>query len=374
MKRFLKIVGVLFLAGIGIGAIWYQQSLKIEGEALLTACWSIDLYDDVSGEKVVGVEDLDFDPETGTIFMSAYDRRAVAREIEGGEVTTQGGIYTIKVSDITDAGTLQITDISRAYKELGNEVRPHGISFYRKNFPGLLVINRLFMKEDDEIGIWPIFENFEISPEGNLKFKFILLKEQVCSPNDLVSGEQIGIYISDDGRNCNRKLAHLREKSGLGEGFIYNSYKGESRFFGTELSFPNGMALINSDEFYLAVALTRDEVIKFYDPISFQIISEIELPIAPDNLTVDENDNLYVAGFPNLIDYYFYLRGWLGVEKSPSVAYRISPEDYSQELLFKDDGEMISGATVALRAGDYLILGSAWDDNIAICSGMDGLD
>jgi len=68
------------------------------------------------------------------------------------------------------------------------------------------------------------------------------------------------------------------------------------------------------------------------------------------------------------------MQGWLGVKKSPSAAYRISPEDYKQTLLFKDDGSMISGATVALRAGDYLLLGSAWDDNIAICEGMNGLD
>ena len=68
------------------------------------------------------------------------------------------------------------------------------------------------------------------------------------------------------------------------------------------------------------------------------------------------------------------MKGWFGVKKSPSAAYRISPDDYAQELLFKDDGAMISGATVAQRAGDYLILGSGWDDNIAICSGMEAVD
>ncbi len=371
MKKFLKIVGVLFLGAIGIGLIWYFQSLKVEGDPLLTACWGVEVYDDLTGEKVVGVEDLDFDPESGTIFMSAYDRRAVAREIEAGKVTTQGGIYTINVSDITDAPTLKVTDISRAFKDAGNEFRPHGFALgYIADNVLLMAINRTYQEKDNLLILSPIFELFYFSNQSLMHMGNYTL-EGVCDPNDLILVGILmtfGMTFSDNSWNC---------QSGV------SNYKGAVKITGSptpeiiieDIVFPNGLAIAKKQNSpLLAVAVTREKSIQLFELNDYSMIKNISLKIAPDNLTVDQDDNLYVAGFPNLIDYYFYMKSWLGVEKSPSAAYRISPENFSQELLFKDDGSMISGATVALRASDYLILGSAWDDNIAICSGMDGLD
>ena len=139
-------------------------------------------------------------------------------------------------------------------------------------------------------------------------------------------------------------------------------------------NFYNGVLLWSENRVVISDTFNRS--ILFYDENNKEInpTKNISLQGGPDNLTKDFRENLYVTIFPNLLGYYFYMKSWLGVEKSPSAAYRISPETYEQTLLFKDDGDMISGATVALRAGDYLILGSGWDDHIAICPGMDGLD
>ncbi|HXV73123.1 MAG TPA: hypothetical protein VD713_00170, partial [Sphingomonadales bacterium] len=82
---------------------------------------------------------------------------------------------------------------------------------------------------------------------------------------------------------------------------------------------------------------------------------------------------LLLAGFPNLLDFFLFTKGWLGVKKSPSAAYRFGPASRALDLLFKDDGSLLSGATVALHAGDYLLLGAAWDDHIALCKGMNGI-
>ena len=362
MKKFLKIVRVLFLGAIGIGVIWYFQSLKIDGDPLLTACWGVEVYDDVTGEKVVGVEDLDFDPESGTIFMSAYDRRAVAREIDEGKVTTQGGIYTINVLDITDATSLQVTDISRDFKEAGNEFRPHGIWVgSSKEGIRVIAINRKYERRLEDVILVPSFESFS-SAFGKMTHVGDVSFEGVCNPNDLAIA-YILIFTDLTG-NCSG--------SWFGTGGVVKANNGnETSTVVENLSFPNGIVITKN---LMAVSLTTKNIIQFQFNQNKTSKENIKLPIAPDNLTVDQDDNLYVAGFPNLIDYYFYMNGWFGVEKSPSAAYRISPEDYALELLFKDNGTMISGATVALRAGDYLILGSGWDDNIAICSGMDEFD
>ncbi|MCH7806031.1 MAG: hypothetical protein IH995_02650 [Proteobacteria bacterium] len=365
MKKFLKIAGVLFLGAIGIGLIWYFQSLKIDGEPLLTACWGVEVYDDLTGEKVVGVEDLDFDPATGTIFMSAYDRRAVAREIEAGKVTTQGGIYTINISDITEEGILKVTDISREFKEAGNEFRPHGFVFVPETYPEIIAINRLYSYSDSKLSVAPAFLGFELL-DGNWVHTRQVILEGVCDPYDVLKTGAMLI-----------PMMMFTDVTGKCEGGNYSQgvvkiYAGKKPdIVINDLSFPNGIVATRK---FFAVAQTRDDSILIFESEDTEESKKIKLPIAPDNLTVDQDDNLYVAGFPNLIDYYFYMKSWMGVNKSPSAAYRISPETYEQTLLFKDNGSMISGATVALRAGDYLILGSGWDDNIAICSGMDGLD
>lgn len=368
MKKVLKIVGLLGLAGIGIGGFWYFQSLKIDGDPLLTACWPVDLYDDVTGEKVVGVEDMDFDLLTGTIFMSAYDRRAVAREIREGKVTTQGGIYTINVSNITDEASLKVADLSREFKEAGNEFRPHGIYFFRIwGIEGFIIINRRFNRRNGEMTFSSVIESFRYS-ENEIEHTDTIVNPNFCDLYDIVPSENV-LFVTDVDENCED------ENMGKGGSLLMIEEDGTALDVQDSLAFPNGLAVLKrQEENILAVALTRGKSIQLYKVEDNTLTETIYLPIAPDNLTVDEHDNLYVAGFPNLLDHYFYMKGWFGVEKSPSAAYRISPETYQQTLLFKDNGTMISGATVALRAGDYLILGSAWDDHIVICSGMDGLD
>jgi len=366
MKKVLKIIGLLFgMVLIGFG-VWYYLALDVDGEPVLTACQAVDLYDDVTGEKIVGVEDMDFDYETGTIFMSAYDRRAVAREIGEGKVTTQGGIYSLKVTGLTDAPSLTVTDISRIFKKAGFEFRPHGILFRPGNgFSEVLAINRTFEEEDNAIVMKPGFVFFR--NENSLWIKYGSEEfNGVCDPNDLavIPMGLPFIGFSDIEGTCEK--GHLNTS-----GVIKILKKDGPETIFKDLNFPNGMV---SNKNYFAFAISRDNQVNLFAGENYAEGKTVSLPIAPDNLTVDDDDNLYVAGFPNLLDYYFYMQGWLGVKKSPSAAYRISPEDYKQTLLFKDDGSMISGATVALRAGDYLLLGSAWDDNIAICEGMNGLD
>jgi len=387
MKKFLKIAGVLFgVAVIGFG-VWYLQALQVEGDPMLTACHAVDLYDDVTGEKIVGVEDMDFDPATGAIFMSAYDRRAVAREIEEGNVTTQGGIYTVSVSAITEAPSIKVTDISRAFKEAGNEFRPHGFSF--TNWEGvnyIHVINRRYQPRTEEIPFLPVLEEFELLNRA-LIFHKTYEDTQVCDLYDVGYFEGY-LLVTDFTYPCQGEINfqelivdYENEEHVLSANAIRNRWH------------PNGIVMWGKDN--ITYSYTLDKTIHvYYSPVKqgFGPFETLILSIFPDNLTTDEGGNLYVAGFPNLIDYYFYMQGWLGVKKSPSAVYRFGPNEdhlkdlrreegvlakvsgnefHTQTLLYKDSGEMISGATVALRAGDYLLLGSAWDDNIAICSGMD---
>lgn len=341
----------------------YNNLLRFREDAALTDCWGVELYDALTGDKIVGVEDIDYDPLTGTLYLSAYDRRAVAREVEAGGAATQGGIFTLSVDQIGRAKRLGVNDITQAFKDAGNEFRPHGI-FLGMSGNAILAINRQAAKPGDEKDFTPALELFLKFDDGWGRTRGYVVKG-MCDPFDVVfrgAGEVISFIYTDVTGTC-------RDGETLGGVFIYSEGNLIPLLDGVD--FPNGLALTDK---FLAVAETRSETIQLLSLGDKTGGRLIELPIAPDNLTVDYEGNLYAAGFTNLVDYYFYMKGWFWVGKSPSAVIRIDPADkFRQTLMFKDNGEMISGATVAQRAGDTLVMGSAWDDNIAVCRGMNSL-
>lgn len=364
MKRRVKIAGGVALGALAVAAGLYVNALNVPGEPLLTQCWAADLIDAKTGRKVVGAEDMDFDPATGTIFISAYDRRAVARERAKGNVTTQGSIYALGVSDIAGTSILPVRDLTRDFKAAGNNFRPHGIAFARDADGALLVaINRLYANGDGAPTLATAFEEFRFSSLG-LAHAATRRVEGVCDPYDLAAtgaGDKAVFAFTDVARRC-------RGGWFTAAGSVWAGLDGNAIRIAEGLSFPNGIAAAGGN---LIVAETRSHALVEIGPDGAR--TTVPLAIGPDNLTGGGIGEILIAGFPNLLDYYFYLQGWLGINKSPSAAYRFDPKTRELELLFKDDGSLISGATVALRAGDYLLLGSAWDDHVALCSGLDGI-
>ena len=362
MKKGIKIAGGAALGALAIGAGLYVNALSVPGKALLTQCRAANLIDRETGQKVAGAEDMDFDPLTGTIFISAYDRRAVARERAAGNVTTQGGIYALALSGISEAEILPVRDLTRDFKA-ANAFRPHGIAFARDaDGPFLVAINRLYYPGEGSPVLATTFEEFRFSPAG-LTHAATRRVEGVCDPYDLTAmdAEHGAVFaFTDVARRCEGGWFTTA-------GSVWAERDGTASRIAEGLSFPNGIALVGDN---LLVAETRNRALVKLSPDGTR--TTVPLPIGPDNLTGGDGAIL-VAGFPNLLDYYFYLQGWLGFEKSPSAAYRFDPKTRDLQLLFKDDGSLISGATVALRAGNYLLLGSAWDDHIAVCSGLDGV-
>jgi hypothetical protein len=350
------------LGALAIGAGLYANALRISGEPLLRQCWPVELVDQATGQKVVGAEDMDFDPASGTIFISAYNRRAVAGERHAGDVTTQGGIYTLSLAALTPRAALPVIDRTEAFRA-GHDFRPHGFAFGRDaEGAWLWVINRLYEPADGRLAPRPVFETFRLAPEGWLHAETRDIAG-MCDPYDvaMLPGREGGFAFTDVTRRCDGGWFATRGALWLSDG--------APRALAEGLAFPNGIAVVGER---LLVAETRGHALAVFDLSGRSAGKDIPLPIGPDNLTAD-GDGVLVAGFPNLLDYYFYLQGWLGIRKTPSAAYRLSLKGGMLALLFKDDGALISGATVALRAGNYLLLGSAWDDHVAVCSGMGGI-
>lgn len=349
----------------------YFNGLNFKRESPLDTCWSILLTDPITGEPVMGVEDIAYDAKTGMVLLSAYDRRKVRQEVEVGQVSTQGGIYYFSATELENNPTWIGPKKASPHMQMTQGFLPHGMAYSRRiNREKMIVVNRVY-EPGEMLGLKPEIQVF--GWDGLvLTAQERLSSELVCSPNDLAVYWR-GFFVTNDRANCNSETGVI-SKSFDETGAVYQYKNGEFIPFAEGLLFPNGVEVIRHGKGdLLAVALTRDEVIRLYKISTGELVREITLPGAPDNLSVDARGDIYFTIFPNLLDYYFYVSENLGVDKTPTGVFRITAKSnwHRVDMLFHDDGDMISGATVAQRAGDFLIMGSGWDDNIAVCSGMD---
>lgn len=106
------------------------------------------------------------------------------------------------------------------------------------------------------------------------------------------------------------------------------------------------------DQPRMYVALTMAKKILVYTRTSDGRLARcgnaIELPAAPDNLSLDANSDLWVGANPNLIKALPYFAGWR--ETSPSAALKVSQLQSDApvvETVFSDDGGLLSGSSVA---------------------------
>ena len=135
----------------------------------------------------------------------------------------------------------------------------------------------------------------------------------------------------------------------------------------SEVSFANGIAL-SGDGRWLAVAGTFDQALRLLDLKGEIAARRIELPLQPDNLTPDGKDHFLVAGHTGV--------PVTGVDPCraatakpcgfPFAVAEIASPDGVVEVVNEDDGARTPGASVAVRDGEKLLLGSAFGDRVSV--------
>ena len=333
-----------------------------------------------NGKAVIGVEDMAYDSVKQTLYLSAYDRRT----------QSLGGIYSLDMSQNPAA-------LNLSAKPIIDGIRPHGMDITRINNSADLKDDNVFLsfidRQGDNEAHKPIIQTLswhDQSPAITTRYKTII-NPDICAANDLTRaslyeqstfgqstfgqsafGQSAAIYITQDHKSCTRKaqnreniLSPNRASAGVvaGKGPIYTPLL-------TKLSFANGIT-ISEDNQQLYIAETRKKRITLYN-LKTAHIRHIKLAGGPDNLTRDGTD-IYAAIIPNLLQ---FLRFKSGKDKtSPSRFAILSMENKpnsSDILAYSIDhydvpAAIISGATVAVKAGEYIWLGAAYDSAIARC-------
>jgi len=353
---------------------WMFSPQKVKGEALvsLQQCQRVELIDHDSGEKVIGAEDIAFDPISETIYISAYNRRSVEKMVRkrSAQSIPYGGLYRLPIDVLhnNENKPIMVKSIIRG-DEVSGGLRPHGLA-YDQQTNQIVFVNRGFMRRDGEWAMVPKIER--IGANGAIFMGSSMPAS--CSSNDLVINNAT-VLATFDHANCKWR-AGFEDVFSLKRSGLENLSNGRVLF--NRAGFANGITHIKDGK--IAVAATREKSIHilmpnstnqsgilsndFSDPLKHE--NSISVPGGPDNLTIAPDGSLIAALHPSLLRMGLHRK--LNIGRAPSRVVRIHPETRDIEILFNDPtGALFSAATVGVDVGELLILGSVTDSGLLVC-------
>jgi arylesterase/paraoxonase len=287
-----------------------------------------------------GIEDLDFDPETGTIFLSSHDRRNWA---------STGAIYAL------DTASMEVRDLSSHLNLF--EFRPHGISFL--NFQGQKLLFVISHRNEKNAVLKFAFEG------DTLRLLNSYSSTDFGSPNDLLAVGESNFFLSNDHGNTKPSLAKWGDFLAFPLGNVIYFDGQRTTEVIKNIAYPNGLAYFNG-KLYMASLLGK--YIGVYEPVGahYQLekVKSISVPYAPDNLSV-AGSRIYVAAHPKLLRFLAHSKD--EDEKSPSAVFYLDNDQV--KMVYVEDGKKLSGSSTALAVPGpvpdiHIYLGSVFESKI----------
>jgi len=303
------------------------------------------LVDEFQG--IPGPEDMDLDDSTGLLFISSSDRW----KIQSG-LPSEDGIYLLHPDSAGQPRKPATT--------FTGDFHPHGISFLRSNGKSFL-----FVVNHNAAGNY--VEVFEYKSD-TLFHQSSIKGNSMCCPNDVVAVAPDQFYVTNDHGYKGGIMRFLEEYLQLPfSSLLYYDGAAFSTVF-DGLLYANGVNVSDDGtKLYLATTTGRTLFTFSRNTVSGQIslAGKLNLKTGIDNIDVDAEGNLWIAGHPKLLAFVSHSKD--SASLSPSQVLKIIPGisgDYGVEEVLMDKGNMLSGASIALRYKDQLFVGGVFQPKI----------
>jgi arylesterase/paraoxonase len=298
---------------------------------------------------VTGAEDVTIDPESMTAYLSATDRRAAM----SGK-PQRGEIYALDLAR-ADAVPVPLTGGAPA------EFQPHGISLWRgAGGKRLFVINHT--AGGHEVLIYTV-------GAAGLTLAETVRYPELSSPNDLVAVGPRQFYASNDrGYPQEGFMSTMEAYLGLPASSVSFFDGGRGQLALEGLVYANGVnAAAGGARIYVAECLRRQVGVYDRDPGTGALSRRktIALGSCPDNIEVDEKGKLWIAAHPKLFDLIAHRDD--ATKLAPSQILRVDPDSGAVEEVFLDAGAAIAAASTGAVAGDHMVIGTIFDDEVLVC-------
>ncbi len=285
-----------------------------------------------------GTEDITWNHQNNIAFISCDERRKNSSlHNQNGKIL---GFYNNQIMNL--------------HSELPFPFHPHGID-YLSNHQQLYVINHRKKK-------YTTIEVFQFEPNKNtLTHLKTLENKHFISPNDLHVINQDTFIITNDpnGRSIFYLLFNFLFRLKSDKVIFYEN--GKSQIL-CKMNYPNGVIKIDNRILISAIYKRRIEVFNIEGKKQYHI----KLDSAPDNLEIDENQNLWTATHLHFGKFIKHLKD--STIQSPSKIYKIENPASKNYVITNIPLEYskISAASVAAPLKNQVLIGCVFDGKILV--------
>jgi arylesterase / paraoxonase len=312
-----------------------------------------------------GAEDIVLDRSKGLMFISSDDRRAT----QAG-APKRGGIYVLPIR-----GAQAISQRIDATAGKPAAFHPHGISRFTDaaGKTTIMVVNhpKGFNNYDGTA-----IEIYEAGTDNSLTHKRTVTVAGLTRINDIVAIGPESFYATSE---SDLKLGSLAESLSIitdgdrsGAVWYFDGTSGKKLDSG--IGFANSLAL-TPDGKTLYVSGSTSRAIFIYDrnlaTNAIKRRTAAFVGTGADNLDVEDDGHLWVAAHPKLLSFVQHAAN--PQKGAPSQVIILEPDATGMkgkidQVYLKDQNDGFSGASVAVRDGDIMVLGSVFEPGIRVCT------
>ncbi len=329
---------------------------------------------DEAGQSIFGIEDMAHDVRNGRLILSAYDRFAAMRAMENGEEPPGGGLYSLSSDRLA---SIQDEDVSLPVVSLDVRapesllLHPHGIGLFDDGETlRLAVVNRLTDMHDASAADLLLFDvddqSLALIGRGS--------GDAYCRANDVALLDGSTAVFTYDQSRCGAwgvwaERVFQPRSSGLRLS-RFDAGEAEARSVLDDIAFANGVA-VSPDGASLLMTASRDQALRIFDRQALlggdtdpNVVVSFEG--GPDNVSIAPDGSSVTAVHPDPFALFLHINGWGDLPESSVVIS--SADGASQQTIAGPSGSMPGAATSAVMLGDQIIVSSAWDAGLGVCS------
>lgn len=214
-------------------------------------------------------------------------------------------------------------------------------------------------------------EVYAIIDSGALSHHTTLTAEDFVNPNDLTLLTPSSALVTLDKRARAGSLWEIVEgASRVTTGRVVLLEAGRMETVANNLLSSNGIVKLEDGRIVVGELVGRR--LSIYqsgdEDNNLTLERRITLPFAVDNLTIQDDQTVWVAGHPKLLT---LARGYQKSEaiSSPSMAVSVDVTTGHVESLFEDNGRFLSGSSVAVALPNKrFLIGTAFGPAVALCN------
>ncbi len=316
-------------------------------------------FKDISPSKVgeskvlngmVGAEDLTIDHSIKKAIVAADDRRG-----HRNGKTGNGAVYLLDYlseapSFINLTAGLGLTDF-----------HPHGLSLYQHqadNTKWVFVVNH--RRDGHFIEIFQFTDSTLVHSES-------ISNEKIISPNDVVGIGKRSFYFTND-HDESGGFSQWKDFMMIGTAQVGYFDGTDVEIIDDGLGYANGINLSNDGK-HILVATTTDRQVVVYNRATHELEGKVDCYTGLDNIELDENGSLWIGSHPKLLVFLDHAKD--AAKRSPSQAIKVDLDysDFSKSTvteIYLNDGDPLSGLSVAVMTDNVLLLGTVFEDGVLI--------